>query len=59
VCDSAPARPAALAPRLPDPGPPGISARLIELGEALRDEGVAVGTSELLDAFAALQEVDR
>lgn len=46
-----------MAPRLPDPGPPGISARLIELGEALREEGVAVGTSELLDAFAALEEV--
>ncbi|MBX5441661.1 MAG: VWA domain-containing protein [Solirubrobacteraceae bacterium] len=46
-----------MAPRLPDPGPPGISARLIELGEALRSEGVAVGTSELLDAFAALEEV--
>jgi uncharacterized protein with von Willebrand factor type A (vWA) domain len=46
-----------LAPRLPEPGPPGISARLIELGEALRAENVAVGTSELLDAFDALNEV--
>jgi uncharacterized protein with von Willebrand factor type A (vWA) domain len=46
-----------LAPRLPEPGPPGISARLIELGEALRSENVAVGTSELLDAFDALNEV--
>ena len=51
------ARWAALAPRLPEPGPPGISARLIELGEELRAEGVAVGTSELLDAFDALAEV--
>jgi uncharacterized protein len=48
---------AALAPRVPEPGPPGISARLLELGDALRSEGVAVGTSELLDAFDALAEV--
>ncbi len=44
----------------PSPQPsdaPGTSARLIELGEALRAAGVAVGTSELLDAFAALGEV--
>ncbi|HEU4658820.1 MAG TPA: VWA domain-containing protein [Capillimicrobium sp.] len=34
-----------------------MSARLIELGEELRGEGVAVGTSELLDAFSALEEV--
>jgi uncharacterized protein with von Willebrand factor type A (vWA) domain len=48
---------AALGPRLPEPGPPGIAARLIELGEQLRGEGVAIGTSELLDAFAALEQV--
>jgi uncharacterized protein with von Willebrand factor type A (vWA) domain len=48
---------AALAPRLPEAGPPGISARLIELGEELRRENVAVGTSELLDAFDALAEI--
>jgi uncharacterized protein with von Willebrand factor type A (vWA) domain len=35
----------------------GIAARLLELGEELRSEGVAVGTSELLDAFAVLREV--
>jgi uncharacterized protein with von Willebrand factor type A (vWA) domain len=46
-----------LAPRLPDPGAPGLSARLLELGDELRREGVAIGTSELLDAFAALEEV--
>jgi uncharacterized protein with von Willebrand factor type A (vWA) domain len=46
-----------LTPRLPEAGPPGISARLIELGEELRRENVAVGTSELLDAFAALAEI--
>ena len=42
---------------LPDAGPPGIAARLLEFSEALRAEGMAVGTSELLDAFAALGEV--
>ena len=36
----------------------GIAARLLELGEELRAEGVAVGTSELLDAFAVLREIE-
>jgi uncharacterized protein with von Willebrand factor type A (vWA) domain len=41
------------------PSPPeGIAARLLELGEELRKEGVAVGTSELLDAFAVLREIE-
>jgi uncharacterized protein with von Willebrand factor type A (vWA) domain len=34
-----------------------MAARLLELGEELRSEGVALGTSELLDAFEALGEV--
>ena len=34
-----------------------LDARLLEFGEELRREGVAVGTSELLDAFAVLQEI--
>jgi uncharacterized protein with von Willebrand factor type A (vWA) domain len=34
-----------------------FDAALIEFSDALRREGMAVGTSELLDAFAALQEV--
>jgi uncharacterized protein with von Willebrand factor type A (vWA) domain len=34
-----------------------MAARLIEFGEELRGEGVAAGTSELLDAFAVLREV--
>jgi uncharacterized protein with von Willebrand factor type A (vWA) domain len=38
--------------------PEGIAARLLELGEELRSEGVAVGTSELLDAFAVLREIE-
>jgi uncharacterized protein with von Willebrand factor type A (vWA) domain len=37
--------------------PEGLAARLLELGEELRAEGVAVGTSELLDAFAVLREI--
>jgi uncharacterized protein len=36
----------------------GLDARLLELGEELRREGVALGTSELLDAFAVLAEID-
>ena len=47
------------------PHPPGrrdtvpatLDARLIGFAEELRGEGVAIGTSELLDAFAALREV--
>ena len=36
---------------------PGFPARLLELGEELRAEGMQVGTSALLDAFAALEHV--
>ncbi|HZL54861.1 MAG TPA: VWA domain-containing protein [Solirubrobacteraceae bacterium] len=35
-----------------------IDRQLLELGDQLRTEGVAIGTSELLDAFAVLDEVD-
>jgi uncharacterized protein len=34
-----------------------FDARIVQLGEALRAEGVAIGTSELNDAFAALEQV--
>jgi uncharacterized protein len=34
-----------------------LPARIVDFAEALRVEGLAVGTSELLDAFAALDEV--
>jgi len=34
-----------------------FDARIVEFAEALRAEGLAVGTSELLDAFAAIDEV--
>ena len=36
---------------------PGFAPRLLEFAEDLRGEGLAVGTSELLDAFRALGEV--
>ncbi|MGN6201618.1 MAG: CoxE, partial [Solirubrobacterales bacterium] len=35
-----------------------MAAKLLGFCEELRGEGVAVGTSEMLDAFAALSEVD-
>ena len=38
-------------------GPPGLAAKLLGFCEELRGEGVAVGTSEILDAFAALEQV--
>jgi uncharacterized protein with von Willebrand factor type A (vWA) domain len=41
----------------PEEAPPGLAAHLLQFGEELRGEGVAVGTSELLDAFAVLREV--
>src|SRR5438552_16282656 len=37
--------------------PETLPARLLEFGEELRREGVAVGTSELLDAFSVLGEI--
>src|ERR671938_1260176 len=42
---------------LPEAGPPGFAPRLLELADELRREGLAVGTSELLDAFHALGEL--
>src|ERR671923_451906 len=38
-------------------GPAGMAPRLLEFADELRGEGVAVGTSELLDAFQALEAV--
>jgi uncharacterized protein with von Willebrand factor type A (vWA) domain len=40
-----------------DSGPPGFGPKLLGFCEELRGEGVAVGTSEILDAFAALEHV--
>ncbi len=42
---------------MPTP-PEGLAARLLELGEQLRAEGVKVGTSELLDGFRVLEEIE-
>jgi uncharacterized protein len=36
---------------------PGFTPRVLEFADALRSEGVAIGTSELLDALAALEQV--
>jgi uncharacterized protein len=40
-----------------DGAPTGLPAQILAFAEELRSEGVAIGTSELLDAFAALREV--
>lgn len=37
--------------------PPGLAPKLIAFCEELRSEGVAVGSAEILDAFAALSEI--
>ncbi|HTZ86225.1 MAG TPA: VWA domain-containing protein [Solirubrobacteraceae bacterium] len=50
--------PESVPPAGQDGGPEGLPARILEFGEELRAEGVAVGTSELLDAFAVLAEID-
>jgi uncharacterized protein with von Willebrand factor type A (vWA) domain len=42
---------------LPEAGPPGLAARLLDFADELRREGMQVGTSELLDAFDALRHV--
>ncbi|HST40556.1 MAG TPA: VWA domain-containing protein [Conexibacter sp.] len=49
-------RPAAAEPAAPRPDA-GIDAELIGFADQLRTEGLSIGTSELLDAFAALREV--
>jgi uncharacterized protein with von Willebrand factor type A (vWA) domain len=50
-----------MSPEAPPPQAPperwGLPARILELGEELRGEGLAIGTSELLDAFAVLGEI--
>jgi uncharacterized protein len=43
--------------RLPEPATGGLPAQLLRFAEELRSEGVAIGTAELLDAFAVLGEV--
>src|SRR5260370_38268650 len=50
-----------MSPDAPPPEAPperwGLPARVLELGEELRGEGLAIGTSERLDAFAVLGEI--
>src|SRR6185436_13682608 len=36
---------------------PGFTPRVLEFADALRREGVAIGTSEILDSLAALEQV--
>ena len=52
-----PSPPGKLYAKIPDRGPGGFDGQLLSFAEELRDEGMAVGTSELLDAFAALTEI--
>jgi len=42
---------------IPPRGPGAFDGQLLAFAEDLRDEGLAVGTSELLDAFEALEQV--
>ena len=46
-----------MADALPDRAPGGLAGELLAFAEDLRSEGVAVGTSEILDAFGALEHV--
>ena len=40
-----------------DAAPGGFAGQLLAFADELREEGMALGTSELLDAFAALQQI--
>jgi uncharacterized protein with von Willebrand factor type A (vWA) domain len=42
---------------IPDKAPGGFEGQLLTFAEELREEGVALGTSEMLDAFEALKHV--
>ena len=44
-------------PQIPEQGPGGFDGQLLMFAEDLREEGLAVGTSEILDSFDALQHV--
>jgi hypothetical protein len=55
VAESPP--PSKLYARIPERGPGGFDGQLLGFAEELRDEGMGLGTSELLDAFAALEQV--
>jgi uncharacterized protein len=55
--NAAESRPGGLYGGLGDELPPGLTPQLVRFCEELRDEGVKIGTAELLDAFSALGEV--
>jgi uncharacterized protein with von Willebrand factor type A (vWA) domain len=55
--DPPPKRPTNIYGGIPDSGPESFDGHLLDFAEDLRSEGLAVGTSELLDAFAALEHV--
>src|SRR5271170_5722633 len=42
---------------IPDEAPGALDGQLLAFAEDLREEGVAIGTSEILDAFQALDHV--
>jgi uncharacterized protein with von Willebrand factor type A (vWA) domain len=50
-------RPRAIHGDIPDRAPGGFDGQLLTFAEDLREEGVAIGTSELLDAFEALTHI--
>ena len=52
-----PAKRSGLYGKLPERGPEGFDARMLDFADELRKEGMAVGTAEILDAFAALEAV--
>ncbi len=43
---------------IPERGPGRFDAQLLAFADELRGEGIAIGTSELLDAFAALAQIE-
>jgi uncharacterized protein len=44
-------------PQIPQQGPGGFDGQLLVFADDLREEGLAVGTSEILDSFEALKHV--
>jgi uncharacterized protein len=46
-----------MSPSASGEAPEGLAARILEFGEELRREGVSAGTSEMLDAFAVLEQI--
>ncbi len=54
---SGPTGPKAIYGGIPDEAPGGFEGQLLSFAEELREEGVALGTSEMLDAFEALTHI--